>query len=134
MTRIERDVQTRVSAVDSWQKGNDAIRHDLLAFKNEQRSINSNHVDVETMRDHLAVGTRRRRRRRHVPFPFLSGRGHKSTDVERCVCFLLLSCCLVPTRSSPLLCHRKYAFRRRRKEPKKRKAKHKKRRTRRGET
>lgn len=51
--RIERDVQKRVTAVDSWQRENDAIRNDLLVFKSEQAAVNDAQVDAEAMRDDL---------------------------------------------------------------------------------
>ena len=38
MTRLERDVQTRVSKVDAWQNENQAIRNDLQSFKHEQQA------------------------------------------------------------------------------------------------
>jgi hypothetical protein len=53
MTSIERDVERRVAAVDSWREENDALRGELLAFKTEQAGVNSSQVNVETMRDHL---------------------------------------------------------------------------------
>ena len=55
MTRLERDVQKRISAVDTWQHENEvaSVRQDLKSFRQEQRVVNSQVVSVETMRDHL---------------------------------------------------------------------------------
>jgi len=55
MTRLERDVQKRISAVDTWQQENEvaSVRQDLKSFRQEQRVVNSQTVSVDTMRDHL---------------------------------------------------------------------------------